>query len=162
MRIYWNPRWITILLDPIVECRIAFRFEEIREVVHIIDSGANVRKPFQLSRNYRSHSGIVTLGMAVVGLLREHFGVDFMANAEEAVLKGMCNDQNQILRTCKHHVREPMILNILYSLQGLDLPSSGWTSNSFRARWVIAKYSFSFWIRKVGRHASRRPRPWVV
>ena len=73
-----------------VECRIAFRFEEIREVVHIMgqDSGSKVRKPFQLSRNYRSHSGIVSLGTAVVGLLRKHFGVDFMANAEEAVLEG--------------------------------------------------------------------------
>ena len=68
------------------------------------DSDANVRKPFQLSRNYRSHSGIVALGMALVGLLRKHFGVDFMAKAEEATLEGMCADQNKILHTCKHHV----------------------------------------------------------
>ena len=126
-------------MDRVVECRIAFRFEEIREVVHVIDSGANVRKPFQLSLNYRSHSGIVALGKAVVALLRTHFGVDFMAKTEEAVLKGVGNDQNQILRTCKHNARKPVIANIRYSIQGLNLPSSGWTSNSFRAQWVIAK-----------------------
>ena len=73
-----------------VKRRIAFRFEEIREVVHIMnkDSGVNVRKPFQLSLNYRSHSGIVALGTAVVGLLRNHFGVDSMASVEAAALEG--------------------------------------------------------------------------
>ena len=84
------PEAYTLSCSFFVKRRIAFRFEEIREVVHIMnkDSGANVRKPFQLSLNYRSHSGIVTLGKALVGLLRKHFGVDFMAKAEEAVLKG--------------------------------------------------------------------------
>ena len=78
------------MLCSFVKRRIAFRFEEIREVVHIMnkDSGVNVRKPFQLSLNYRSHSGIATLGKALVGLLRKHFGVDFMAKAEDTVLKG--------------------------------------------------------------------------
>lgn len=75
----------------------------------------------------------------MVALLRTHFGVDFMAKTEEAVLKGVGNDQNQILRTCKHNARKPVIANIRYSIQGLNLPSSGWTSNSFRAQWVIAK-----------------------
>ena len=73
-----------------VSCRIAFRFEEVREVVHILgkDSDANVPRPSQLSLNYRSHSGIVALGAAVVALLRDHFGVDYMAKAEVAALEG--------------------------------------------------------------------------
>ena len=119
-----------------VKRRIAFRFEEIREVVHIMnkDSGANVRKPFQLSLNYRSHSGIVTLGKALVGLLRKHFGVDFMAKAEEAVLQGAMHvsvydkkksSLNSTLGTCEHDKIEVILLNVMYSQQGLNLPSFG-------------------------------------
>ena len=75
---------------PPVQYSLAFRFEEIREVVHIMnkDCGANVPRSSQLSLNYRSHTGIVALGMAVVGLLRKYFSVDFMASAEVAALQG--------------------------------------------------------------------------
>ena len=75
-----------------VQYRIAFRFEEIREVVHIMteDRGdkKNVPRPHQLSLNYRSHSGIVALGKAVVELLKNNFGIDFMAKPDVAALKG--------------------------------------------------------------------------
>lgn len=54
------------------------------------DFDAKVEKPLQLARNYRSHSGIVLLGTAVVGLLKKHFkeSIDHMHEPEHAVLKG--------------------------------------------------------------------------
>ena len=55
-----------------------------------------------------------------------------------------------------------ILLNVIYSQQGLSLPSFGWTPGNFRARLAIAMWNFSFWTRKVGMHACCGPRPWVV
>ena len=63
---------------------------------------------------------------------------------------------------CEPGEIEVILLNVIYSQQALNLPSFGWTPVNLRARLAIAKWNFSFWIRKVGMHACRRPRPWVV
>ena len=46
----------------------------MREVVHALDpSGPNVAKPEGLTRNYRTHGGVLKLGTALVNLLHKRF-----------------------------------------------------------------------------------------
>ena len=149
----------------------------------------NVPRPHQLSLNYRSHSGIVALGKAVVELLKNNFGVDFMAKPDVAALEGRMWLCLLVCRACSRfkegaksiECRQTNVyptrlilsyVNILreaihdskcfVSQQDQNHLSSGWVYKSSRVQWVIGKCNFFSWIRKVGKHAFLRPRPWVV
>jgi hypothetical protein len=51
-----------------------FRFEEVRSAVHILSSGAQkVPRAEVLHRNYRSHSGVLSVANAVLDQLHRHF-----------------------------------------------------------------------------------------
>jgi superfamily I DNA/RNA helicase len=52
---------------------VDFRFEEVRSLVHALCDGAAAPKPVALTRNYRSHGGVLDLAAKVIAVLHKNF-----------------------------------------------------------------------------------------
>lgn len=88
---------------------IAFRFEDLRSIFHKLHSQHSEikvpQKPYNLTINFRSHSGILKLAGSIIDLISEFFGdsIDHLPNDEGTfpgptpIVLDACNDSDLAL-----------------------------------------------------------------